>query len=169
MRLLSAALAASLLASAMLAHDYTSGNITIGHPFSYETISTARTAGGFLSITNAGDTPDRLIAVEAPVERVELHRTEQDANGVNRMVEQEGGVVIPAGETVTFEHGSWHVMFFGLPEGGFGDGDRIEAVLVFEQAGEIPVIFNVEARGGGHDRHGDHDEHEAGMDRDHDH
>ena len=61
---------ASLVATASLllfpvlasAHDYTLGTLEIGHPWTRATPPTAKAGGGFLTITNKGSTPDRLIA-----------------------------------------------------------------------------------------------------------
>ncbi|MDB2407892.1 copper chaperone PCu(A)C, partial [Jannaschia sp.] len=85
---------------------------------------------------------------------VQLHEMSM-SDGVMRMARRDGGIPIPAGETVTLEQGGLHVMFMRLPS-GFAEGLAIPATLVFEQAGEIEVVFTVEARGGhsgGHDAH----------------
>ena len=75
---------------------------------------------------------------------VAIHRTETDAAGVARMVPVEA-LEIPPGATVTLEPGGTHVMFMGLTA-PFAEGDKIDATLVFEKAGEVAVRFNVEAR-----------------------
>ena len=53
---------------------------------------------------------------------------------------------VPAGETVTLEPGGYHVMFVGLAGDPFEVGDAFPATLVFEKAGEIEVVFEVEKR-----------------------
>lgn len=145
MKLTRAALVAALLvAQPALAHDYTLGALSIGHPMAFETPVTARSAAGYLTITNTGDTPDRLIAVRAGFPRVMIHTTEM-ADGVARMMHLDG-LDLPPGETVILEPGGIHVMFMGLDGDPLEQGERIPATLVFEQAGEIEVTFNVEPR-----------------------
>ena len=145
LRLMSAALlAAAGLAGAAGAHEFTAGDLTIGHPYAIETAATAKTGAGYFSVTNAGSAPDRLLAVRADFPRVELHTTETDAAGVARMRELEALEVAP-GATVTLAPQGIHVMFMGLAA-PLTAGEKIDATLVFERAGEIPVQFNVEPR-----------------------
>ena len=65
-----------------------------------------------------------------------------------------GTVTIPAGQTVTFAPRGLHVMFAGLTA-PWKAGDHIPATLVFETAGAVPVIFNVEPRKGAGEGMGD--------------
>lgn len=159
MTLRSFAVATALFLSAPLAnaHEYKVGDLVIDHPFSFETASTAMAAGGFMTITNTGDTDDRLISASANVQRVEIHTTDVEGD-IARMRELEDGIVIPAGETVTLQPGGLHVMFMGLNGDPFELGEEVGATLVFENAGEVEVMFKVEERAGhmGHS-HGGHD------------
>ena len=156
-RLLSAALAvASLLAGAAGAHEFKLGALTIGHPYMSETAPRGTTGAGYLSVANAGPDADRLLAVETAFPQAMLHVTETDAAGVSRMRHVEA-LEIPAGATLALEPRGAHVMFTGL-EAPLKVGDKIPATLVFEHAGRVEVIFNVEPRAGGaaegHDEHG---------------
>lgn len=138
-------LALSLLAQPAAAHEFTLGALTIGHPYAAETPPGAMTGAGYLTIANAGPEADRLIAVRADFPNVSLHRTEAGADGVVRMRETEG-VAVPAGGEVALAPGGDHVMFMGLAGDPFEVGERIPAVLVFENAGEVAVEFVVEPR-----------------------
>ena len=68
-----AALSAAALASALLfsqaatAHEFKQGDLTIGHPWSRATLPGAKVAAGYLTVKNAGSTPDRLISVTADI------------------------------------------------------------------------------------------------------
>ncbi|SFS03942.1 copper chaperone PCu(A)C [Yoonia litorea] len=148
-----ASLSLVFAASTSAAHDYVIGDLTIAHPYVFETTATARAGGGYLAITNTGESEDRLVAVEADFPRVMLHTTETD-DGVARMVHLEDGITIGAGETVTLMPGEMHVMFMGL-SAPFVLDSEVPAVLVFENAGRVDVTFKVEARDGGqmHDHH----------------
>ncbi len=69
-------------------------------------------ATGFFTVTNNGD-DDRLILASSPIaQSVEIH-THSTSDGVMAM-RQVDGVDLPAGETVEFKPGSYHLMMFGV-------------------------------------------------------
>ena len=144
-----AGLALTLIAGTVSAHGYKIGALEIGHPYATETAPGTPTAAGYLTITNTGADPDRLIAVEADFPRVQIHNTEIDAGGVARMRHIEA-LDLPPGATVTLAPRGTHVMFMGLPA-PLEEGARIDATLVFEKAGAVAVHFNVEPRAAGAD------------------
>ncbi len=140
------------------AHEYKIGHLVVDHPMAFETAQTAQTAGGFLTVTNTGAEDDRLVAVEADFPRVEIHTTQMDGD-VARMMRLENGVVVPAGDTIMLQPGGHHVMFMGLGGDPFEVGEKVPATLVFENAGRLEVMFDVEERrmdGHGGMDHGDH-------------
>lgn len=162
---LSHLIAATLLVSSPLsAADYTLGDLTVSDPYSYATAPNAMVGAGYFTITNAGSADDRLIAVRADYDKVELHNVIVDDKGVAKMIEQEGGIAVPAGATVELKRGGLHTMFIGLRGDQFEVGEMIPATLVFETAGEVDVEFMVQERTGGammhhgHQKmnHGDH-------------
>jgi copper(I)-binding protein len=138
------ALATALASAPLAAHEFTLGAITIDHPYTPATAAAARTAAGYMAITNAGATADRLVAVRSALPRTALHGTEVDAGGVARMNHLDA-VELPPGETVEFAPQGLHVMFMGL-DGALEPGAAIDATLVFENAGALEVQFVVEAR-----------------------
>ena len=150
------AVALSLLALPVAAHEVTTESLVIDHPYALETAATAMSGAGYMTITNTGTDPDRLLEVRADFPRVTLHGTQTDAQGVTRMISVEGIKIAP-GETVTFTPGGMHVMFMGLEGDPFEEGERIPATLVFERGGEIAVEFWVEPRDGGMTGHEGHD------------
>jgi copper(I)-binding protein len=148
MRLLLSAIlmAASLAATPSFAHDYKIGSIEIVQPWSRATPSTAPSAGGFLTLINKGDVPDRLIAIASPAaKQTEIHEMKMDG-AVMRMRELENGVVLPPGQTIELKPGGYHVMFMGL-KAPFVKDQKVPATLVFEKAGRIDVEFQVDALG----------------------
>ncbi|MFG6591972.1 copper chaperone PCu(A)C [Sulfitobacter sp. 1A12157] len=159
MKSLYTAALAALLALPAAAHEYTAGALTVDHPMAYETPKTARVGGGYLTITNDGDTADRLVSISAEgFDEVSLHETTTDDMGVARMSHVDG-IDLPAGETVTLKPGGLHVMFMGLDGDPFEEGEKIPATLTFEKAGTLNVTFKVESRRG-HDAGGmDHSSH----------
>jgi copper(I)-binding protein len=137
---------AGTVCSGANARDYQVGAIEIHDPWSRATPSTAPTAGGFMTITNNGSTPDRLVAIESPASaRAEVHEMKMDGS-VMRMREIEGGLVLPAGQTVTLKPGGFHVMFTQL-RAPFVKDKLVPATLVFEKAGRIDVEFAVGSLG----------------------
>ncbi|HEV7437302.1 MAG TPA: copper chaperone PCu(A)C [Pseudorhizobium sp.] len=127
------------------AHDYTAGDLVINHPKIIETPPGAKVAAGYLSIANKGNEDDRLLAIESTVvPKVELH-TSSITDGVARMTPMEGGMALPAGKTTALGDEGTHAMFTNLPQ-QLKQGEKVEAVLVFEKAGRVPVVFNVEKR-----------------------
>jgi copper(I)-binding protein len=151
---------AALLALPAAAHDYTAGDIVVDHPMAFETPKTARVGGGYLTITNGGDTADRLVSITAEgFDEVSLHETTTDDMGVARMSHLKG-VELPAGETVTLVPGGLHIMFMGLDGDPFEVGEKIPATLTFEKAGTLDVTFNVESRRGLNADEMEHSNHE---------
>ena len=141
---LAALAAGAIAASAAVAHEYSLGALEIAHPYAVETPKTAKTGAGYLSVTNTGTTPDRLLAIRTDLPRTEIHASEVDAQGVARMRPVEA-LDIPPGATVTLAPQGLHVMFMGL-EAPLAAGASIPATLVFERAGEIAIEFKVEPR-----------------------
>jgi len=123
-----------------------SADMQIADIRAFETAPTAMAGGGFMQITNTCSTDDRLVAVEADFPRVELHSHDFDSDGIARMIHLEDGIAIPAGETVTLEPGGLHVMFMGLRGNPLVAGETVDATLIFEEAGPVPVTFDVVMR-----------------------
>lgn len=126
----SLALALALLlggAGAALAQDYTVGPLQISHPWSPATPEGAKSAPGYLTVTNTGREPDRIISgsfIDA------------------------GHVVIPPvvinpGTTVTLRPGGEHLTFTGLV-GALEKGSTAQSILRFEKAGPVVLEFAIE-------------------------
>lgn len=140
------------------AHAITAGDLAISGPWARAMLPGQPSGGGYLVIENAGGGDDRLVAASSPrAGKVEIHTmTMQDDVMVMRPVE--GGLAVPAGETVTLEPGGLHIMFMQV-ETPFAEGETVPVTLQFEKAGAVTVDLPVgPARGGepAHD-HGGHD------------
>lgn len=134
----------ALASGAALAHDYTLGALKIGHPWSRATPKSAPVGGGYMTITNTGTTDDRLVSVAADVSaKVELHEMAV-VDGVMKMKALDGGMVVPAGGSVAFKPGGYHVMFIGL-KAPLVEGQNFKGTLTFEKAGKVDVDFKVES------------------------
>jgi copper(I)-binding protein len=145
-RTLSLIAAAALVASPAWAQDYKLGSLEISQPWTRATAPAAKAGGGFVTITNKGTTPDRLIAARSAVsDKVEIHEMKIDGN-VMRMRELDKGLEIPPGATVTLKPGGYHIMFMEL-KSPFTKDQRVPITLVFEKAGSINVDLAVAALG----------------------
>jgi len=144
--------AALLLAAPTFAHEVTAGDIQIIHPHIPQPAASAKAAGGFMAIVNTGTDPDRLLGAESDIAmKVEVHESKVDANGIGTM-EHVDAIEIPPGETVSLEHGGYHIMFMGL-KGTLTEGEMHKGVLVFERAGRVEIEFQIDpptGKGGGH-------------------
>lgn len=137
--LASLALCLSQLAAA---HDYTAAKLKVNHPWARPTVAAQSVGGGYMTITNQGTTDDALVAVKwADSPTVELH-SHTMAGGVTQM-RQVSNIALPAGKSVQLAPGGLHVMFMGL-KSPLAVGEKRDAVLVFEKAGELKVQFKVE-------------------------
>ncbi len=141
------AMALALAASGAPAHDYKAGAITIDHPWARATPHGASVGAGYLTLTNAGTTPDRLIgATAAAADHVELHEMKM-VDGVMRMRPVKDGIALAPGQTVEFKSGAFHLMMIDLKQ-PMQEGQRVKGTLTFEKAGTVDVEFAVEGIGG---------------------
>jgi periplasmic copper chaperone A len=136
--------ATMLAAMPAAAHDFNIGELDIAHPWSRPTAKGATAAGGYLSITNKGATPDRLISGASPMARsIELHEM-TNLDGVAMSRPMAGGLEIKPGKTVVFKPGSYRMVLIGLKQ-PLQDGDKVTGTLTFEKAGTVEIVYNVEA------------------------
>ncbi len=140
-------MAALCLAFPVHAHSVTAGDIEIIHPNIPQPAKSAKAAGGYMGISNAGDQPDRLIGVETTVAKsAMLHKTEINADGVASMTHVDG-IDIPANDTVVLESGGYHIMLMGLTQ-ELTEGQMVPGVLIFEKAGRVEMAFAIDPPGG---------------------
>lgn len=97
----------------------------------------AKAGAVYVSVSNRGETADRLVAVSSPVASMAtLHRTIKDGD-VMRM-ENAGTIDLPPNGTLVMEPGGLHVMLMGL-NAPLKQGDVIDLTLVFELSGPITL------------------------------
>jgi hypothetical protein len=140
--------------AAALGASYRVGDLAVRDPWSRATPPGTPMGAGYMEIVNEGDRPDRLIGARSPAAReVQLHLSIEE-DGTTRMERQRDGVLVPAGASVVFAPGGYHLMLMGLHE-RLRDGERVPVTLEFAQAGTIEVELAVRplAGGGGHSDH----------------
>ncbi|HKK35703.1 MAG TPA: copper chaperone PCu(A)C [Paracoccaceae bacterium] len=105
------------------------------------------TGAAFMTVMNAGETPDRLVEARSDVARkTELH-THVISDGIARMRPVDA-IEIPAGGEARLERGGDHDMFIGLHE-PLPPGATFPVELVFESGRSLTVELTVEGPGGG--------------------
>ena len=138
-----------LLASGAVAsaHDYTVGSLHIVHPWARATPKGASVGGGYMTITNNGTAPDRLIGGSSPVaNQIEVHEI-VDVDGMAKTRPVANGIEIKPGKTVELKPGALRIVMLGLKE-PLKLGQKIKGTLVFEKAGPVEVVYNVEENPG---------------------
>jgi periplasmic copper chaperone A len=140
------------------AADYSIGPLRVGNPWIRATPKGAPVAGGYMTITNTGTTPDRLVGGTAALAgRVELHSMVME-QGVAKMRPVAGGIEITPGQTVELKPGSLHVMLMELKQ-SLKPGENVRGTLEFETAGKLEIEYAVKPlgasspAGGGHGKH----------------
>lgn len=146
--------ALSASAEGLMVHD----------PYARAAHPTAPSGAAFMEIMNHGETDDTLIEARADVaRRIELHTHMKGDDGVMKMMQVEGGIPVPAGETVMLERGGLHVMMMGLNQ-PFNTGESFPLTLVFgsgeELVVEVPIDLDREPAEGDHADHSDHGSHD---------
>jgi copper(I)-binding protein len=119
-------------------------NLVIENAFTRPTPAGATVAVGYLTITNNGAAPDRLVSVDSDIsKKVEIHESKM-VNGVMEMHEMPNGLEIPAGGTVALTPGGDHIMFMDIKQ-PVKAGDIIHATLGFENTGKVEIGFKAAA------------------------
>lgn len=134
---------AMLMATTAFA-DETSA-IQIDNPVMVKAFENARAAGGYMTIMNSGAEDDLLLDVKIEGRMAMIHESRED-DGVMRMLHVDA-VEVPADGMVAFAPGGFHVMVMGLQPGDLPVGERVEATLVFDRAGDVPVTFMMTEKG----------------------
>jgi copper(I)-binding protein len=112
-----------------------------GTPGSMDMGGTETTDAIYFTIHNAGGQDDQLVGASSQIaQAVELHQSVMQ-NGVMAM-QPVKSVDVPAGGTVEFKPGSYHVMLIGLRK-DLNAGDHFDVTLTFTHAGAKTVSVEV--------------------------
>ncbi|WP_439138594.1 copper chaperone PCu(A)C [Roseicyclus sp.] len=137
---------------------FASAHVMIEDAYARVSSAMAQSGAVFMTIYNHNDFAEVLTGASSDVaQRVELHTHIQNAEGVMRMVEVEGGIPMAADETVMLERGGLHVMLLGLNR-ALAHGDSFSLTLEFENSDpitiEVPVdLERTPSHGGGEMQH----------------
>lgn len=112
-----------------------SAQVEIANAWVKESIPGAMNGAGYLELTNTGDSEIVLIGVKTPAAgRSEVHEHVM-ANGMMKM-QHVHHLAIPAGETVVFQPGGYHLMMFGVKQ-PLRVGDTVPFVLEFGDGASV--------------------------------
>ena len=136
--------AALMLASlAASAHSYKIGPIGIDDPRARPTVAGQPVGGAYMKIVNKGAADRLLSATTAVAAAVQMHTMAMDGDVMT--MREVDAVDLPAGQTVEFKPGGFHLMLMG-PNKAFLQGDRIPLTLTFAKAGKVAVQLAAESR-----------------------
>jgi periplasmic copper chaperone A len=95
-------------------------------------------AAGYFTVANNGSADDTLVSASSPVATtVELHETMPDMSGMTGM-QSVTQVACPAGGSVSFAPGGFHLMITGFSAAPVAGG-QVELDLNFRHAGKVVV------------------------------
>lgn len=138
-RRLFALAALALIASPAMA---TGSSIAVSDGWVRATPNGAPTAAAYVTLTNRGSAPDRLLGGSTPAARtLQIHEMSM-ANGVMHMAEVKGGAAIAPGASLKLQPGGWHIMLIGL-KAPLKAGASVAVSLRFEKAGTVTVTLPV--------------------------
>ncbi|MBI2754486.1 MAG: copper chaperone PCu(A)C [Betaproteobacteria bacterium] len=101
----------------------------------------AEVAGGYMTIRNRGNAPDRLVGASSPAAaRVEMHVHVRE--GEVMKMRQVPAYDVPANGSFELKPGGAHLMFVRIAR-PFKEGDKVPVKLRFEKAGEVSAEFHV--------------------------
>jgi copper(I)-binding protein len=116
--------------------------VAVSDAWARATPNGAQTAAAYLTVTNRGAAPDRLLGGDSPAARtVQVHEMSM-ANGVMHMGEVKGGALIAPGASLKLQPGGWHLMLIGL-KAPLRAGAMVAITLRFERAGEVKLVLPV--------------------------
>lgn len=111
------------------------GDIMFGPLQFRATVGSMPSSAAYVSIMNQGKISDRLLGANSNLARkTELHTMDIE-NGLMKMRQVEGGIDIPAGETIHLKPGGYHVMLIGL-NGPLKANRMFEITFWFQYAGK---------------------------------
>ena len=159
-RVISLCLAVLLTAVATpsAAHDYSQGDVSIGHPWSRPTPPGIMIGVGYMTIHNTGNSDIVLKSLDTPrAARVSIHET-VNQDGTMRMRPLKAGLTIPAGASIELKPMSYHLMLEQLGE-PLRVGERVPLTLSFDGAPEMKVELSVDSMDGSQGEKTEHMDH----------
>jgi hypothetical protein len=129
------------MAGTVQAHEVKKGALTLGDLQVRATVAGVPTTAAYLTITNAGKTPDTLVSIQCACAASAMMHESRTQNGISSM-SMVRDLAIPAGGKVEFKPDGLHVMLVGL-KGPLKAGGMQQMTLRFRKAGVVKAGFHV--------------------------
>jgi copper(I)-binding protein len=137
-----ALLAAVLFAAPASAHEAKVGELTVSKLTVKASLDGMANTAGYLTVTNAGDYPDRLVSVSCTCSaKAQIHEM-KIAGTMMRMRMAKGGLPVPAHGVLELKPGGDHLMLIGLLAPAV-NGTNVQMTLTFKNAGTVTTNFHV--------------------------
>ena len=129
-----------LFSKLAIAHQFQKNHININHPH-IKFVTSSDSAAGYMKIVNMGFETDRLLKVLTNFADTEL--IDSQINNGTVITEKVDFIEIPPQKAKPLKSGTHHIIFsnFSIE---FIEGISLEGYLIFEKAGEIRVLFEIE-------------------------
>ncbi|RDV26645.1 copper chaperone PCu(A)C [Alteromonas aestuariivivens] len=131
--------------------------VEVADAYARATFSMAKTGAVYLTLVNRGGQEQTLISVSTSLDvasDAQIHTTEMD-NDMMKMRQVRDGVLIPAGGTLDFSPGGYHIMLIGLKK-ALEPGHTVPLTLTFVSGQQIHLdvsILTVDKPAGHHHHH----------------
>jgi copper(I)-binding protein len=113
-----------------------------GDGWARESVPGQTSAAAYLTVTNNGTGPDRLVAVSTDAAAHTMLHSTSEQDGVTRMRHMGDGLAIPSKTAVELSPGRTHVMLNGLKK-PLRRGQVFTLTLKFERSGEKKAVIKV--------------------------
>ncbi len=137
-----AAIALTLGAILALSPGVLAGDVMVMGAFARASaMPTAKTGAVYMTLMNQAAAADRLVAVTTGAATSAMLHQSVEENGVAKMLHVDS-LEIPAGGSVEFKPGGYHIMLMGL-KAPLKKGGMLMLQLKFEHAGMVEVMADV--------------------------
>jgi len=123
------------LSSAASAAEFCQNAICVSDVWARATPGNAQTGAIFLTVSNRGAAPDSITGASSEAAQETMIHETTDMGGMAHM-HMVAEIAVPAGASLTFAPGGYHVMLMGL-SGPLEEGAQIPLTLEFSGAGSI--------------------------------
>jgi len=141
-RILMLAIAGMLLLSACGTKEVKGADIEVQNYWARAALKDGNGAA-YMVLSNGTQTDDEVVGVSCNIATAaEIHLSQMKADGTMEMLPQES-VALPAGSTLEFKPGSYHVMLIGLKQ-DLNTGDKIILTLHFKNHEDITLTVPIQ-------------------------
>jgi len=130
---------AAALVALLLLSSPSRSEILLEHAWAQASPPKAVVGRAFVTIVNQSDETEHLIGISTEAALISGIRILQNVPNMRRLF----NIDIPPHRSIVFSPGSYHILLRNLRK-PLVAGDRIDGELMFENAGAIPVKFQVE-------------------------